>query len=140
MYYILSRGFLALPTCRYIQDIFFDSLHVVSPWFPMVSDGSPWLSLVILGYPWLFLVILGYPWLYLVILGYTWLSTIQIYVKSFAPVLEIRTVFRADRGSFENKGGSRIWLLQILGRSFKFGSQMRILIILLKLNKFFREV
>ena len=47
------------------------------------------------------------------------------------PVLEIRTVFRAVRRSFENKGGSRIWLLQILDGSFKFGSQMRILIIFL---------
>jgi hypothetical protein len=74
IYYISSRGFLALPTCRYIQEIFFNGFNVVSPWFPMVSDGSTWLTLVILGY----------LWLYLVILGYTWLSTIQIYVKSFA--------------------------------------------------------
>ena len=47
--YIISRIFRATDLQIYSENVS-DGFHVVSPWFPMVSDGSPWLSLVIPGY------------------------------------------------------------------------------------------
>ena len=82
--YIISRISRATDLQIYPEN-FSDGFHVVSPWFPMVSDGSPWLSLAILGYPWLSLVIPGYTWLYLFIYN----SYISEIVCAFAIILSV---------------------------------------------------
>ena len=54
--YIISRISRSTDLQIYSEN-FSDGFHVVSPWFPMVSDGSPWLSFGIFGYTWFYLVI-----------------------------------------------------------------------------------
>ena len=75
--YIISRISRATDLQIYSEN-FSEGFHVVSPWFPMVSDGSH-------GYPWLSLVIPGYPWLYLVIYN----SNICEIICAFAIILSV---------------------------------------------------